>query len=612
MNSRKRIGTVLLSAFVAASVVPAATATATASRMPRSAPASSTDVTAGLAADGTFRGAPRADGAIDMGAWALGSDLAAGEPPRLVRRASAPSPKGLGPWSNLGSNGSGNGAVAASVLAITAAGPDLYVGGEFTDVAGNPTADFIVKWNGTAWTPLGSDGSGDGALDWSVNAIAVSGTDVYVGGKFSNAGGVATADFLARWNGTAWSGLGSNGAGDGALDSDVLSVAASGPVVYAGGVFLDAAGIATADNLARWSGTAWSALGSNGAGDGALAGASVYDVALAGTDVYISGTFLNVAGVATADHLARWNGTAWSGLGSNGSGNGALNDTAYKLEVSGGDVYTAGVFTNAGGAATADYLAKWNGTAWSGLGSNGSGDGALTNLVLGLAVSGPNVFVGGLFFDAAGIAEADYVARWNGTAWSALGSDGAGDGAIDGPVIALAPTASHLAIGGAFSDAAGIATADNIARWALPTVVHQPDGRIQDRQRRRRRQRHLQPHRSRPEPVRVRSDRLHDHLRDPAAERRHAAAIFKVRATGTATSAYTVKYFRGATEITTAVVAGNYQTTSVAPGASYMITAKVTVKATAAAGSNVTRLVTVRAAADPTKKDTVRFVAKRS
>ena len=612
MNSRKRIGTVLLSAFVAASVVPAATATATASRMPRSAPASSTDVTAGLAADGTFRGAPRADGAIDMGAWALGSDLAAGEPPRLVRRASAPSPKGLGPWSNLGSNGSGNGAVATSVLAITAAGPDLYVGGEFTDVAGNPTADFIVKWNGTAWTPLGSDGSGDGALDWSVNAIAVSGTDVYVGGKFSNAGGVATADFLARWNGTAWSGLGSNGAGDGALDSDVLSVAASGPVVYAGGVFLDAAGIATADNLARWSGTAWSALGSNGAGDGALAGASVYDVALAGTDVYISGTFLNVAGVATADHLARWNGTAWSGLGSNGSGNGALNDTAYKLEVSGGDVYTAGVFTNAGGAATADYLAKWNGTAWSGLGSNGSGDGALTNLVLGLAVSGPNVFVGGLFFDAAGIAEADYVARWNGTAWSALGSDGAGDGAIDGPVIALAPTASHLAIGGAFSDAAGIATADNIARWALPTVVHQPDGRIRIGS-----------------GVAVGNDIYNltgagqnrsasgaigstITFEIPLQNDATAAAIFKVRATGTATSAYTVKYFRGATEITTAVVAGNYQTTSVAPGASYMITAKVTVKATAAVGSNVTRLVTVRAAADPTKKDTVRFVAKRS
>lgn len=86
----------------------------------------------------------------------------------------------------------------------------------------------------------------------------------------------------------------------------------------------------------------------------------------------------------------------------------------------------------------------------------------------------------------------------------------------------------------------------------------------------------------------------------------------KVKATGTAAGGYTVKYFQGTTDITSAVVAGTYRTPSLAPGATYLITAKVTVKPTAAAGSQVTRLVTLRSVGNPVRKDAVKFVGKRS
>lgn len=66
------------------------------------------------------------------------------------------------------------------------------------------------------WSALGSNLAGtDGALsDPSVtrpivNSVAVSGTNVYVGGCFVNAGGDPTADYIAKWDtltGT-WSGL---------------------------------------------------------------------------------------------------------------------------------------------------------------------------------------------------------------------------------------------------------------------------------------------------------------------------------------------------------------------------------------------------------------------
>ena len=67
-----------------------------------------------------------------------------------------------------------------------------------------------------------------------------------------------------------------------------------------------------------------------------------------------------------------------------------------------------GDFTNAAGIATADYVAEWNGSAWSALGANGSGGGAINNYVFALAVSGSNLYVGGAFTNAAGMATADY------------------------------------------------------------------------------------------------------------------------------------------------------------------------------------------------------------
>ena len=86
---------------------------------------------------------------------------------------------------------------------------------------------------------------------------------------------------------------------------------------------------------------------------------------------------------------------------------------------------------------------------------------------------------------------------------------------------------------------------------------------------------------------------------------------FKLAATGAATAMYGVRYLRGTTEITAAVVAGTYKTPSLAPGAKYLITAKVKVKSSATVGSSVTRLMTISSVADPAKVDAVRFIGKR-
>jgi hypothetical protein len=74
---------------------------------------------------------------------------------------------------------------------------------------------------------------------------------------------------------------------------------------------------------------------------------------------------------------------------------------------------------------------------------------------------------------------------------------------------------------------------------------------------------------------------------------------------------YSITYFRGTTNITAAVVAGTYTTSSLSPGSTYLITAKVKVNSNATKGSSVTRLVTITSVGDTSKQDAVMFTGAR-
>jgi len=104
-------------------------------------------------------------------------------------------------------------------------------------------ANYIAKWNGSSWSALGS-----GVGGYSVTAIAISGSDVYVGGSFTAAGGVP-ANYIAKWNGSSWSALGS-GVSGGSFDQ-VKAIAISGSDVYVGGTFTTA-GVNVSNHFGIW------------------------------------------------------------------------------------------------------------------------------------------------------------------------------------------------------------------------------------------------------------------------------------------------------------------------------------------------------------------------
>ena len=64
-------------------------------------------------------------------------------------------------------------------------------------------SSYLAKWNGSSWSALGSGLSGGGIystehVTWTnVSALAVSGSDLYAGGSFTTAGG-KVSPFIAR------------------------------------------------------------------------------------------------------------------------------------------------------------------------------------------------------------------------------------------------------------------------------------------------------------------------------------------------------------------------------------------------------------------------------
>ncbi len=364
-------------------------------------------------------------------------------------------------WSNLASRYG----IEYEITAIAVNGTDVYTGGFFNYIDDNaPGANNIAKWNGSAWSAVGSGSNGVNAL---VTAIAISGSDVYVGGYFNQLASGASANYIAKWNTvtSTWSTL-PIGASNGVNDY-VYAIAVCGSDVYVGGQFtLLGDGTTSANNIAKWNTTTgtWSTLtsgASNGVND------QVHAIAVSGSDVYVGGLFNTLGdGTTSANCIAKWNTTTgtWSTLAS-GESNGVNNDV-YAVATNGSDVYVGGFFNQLGdGTTSANGIAKWNGTTWSTLTSGASN--GVNNIVLAIATNGSDVYVGGLFNTLGdGTTSANCIAKWNTTTgtWSTL-PGGASNG-VDGQVMSIAVSGSGVYVGGLFSFLGdGTTPANNIAKW---------------------------------------------------------------------------------------------------------------------------------------------------
>ncbi|MEM1178275.1 MAG: hypothetical protein AAGM22_08030 [Acidobacteriota bacterium] len=405
-------------------------------------------------------------------------------------------------------------------------GAKLYA----TTLMSNHPEGGVAAWDGTTWLALaGPSGFGtDGAIFDMAVFDDGGGEKLYVGGRFTTAGGVAALQ-LASWDGTQWQAVPGSPSTDGGVDALAVFDEGEGPRLAVAFTDFDS----REAKVFTWDGATWTELAVPSAfrGSASISTMIAFDAG-GGERLHVGGQIDEVGRLRSVRHIATWRG-AWTAL-ENPPPNG-LGRRAHAFEVfddgNGEALYAGGIFDSAGdrlanriarygassgrwspvrdasnlgpvtssdsigalpaiealrtfddgnGArlyATGDFLrteaprleniGAWDGTAWHPLGTGLSGVGKT------LAVfddgTGPALYVGGSFGDADGVT-VNHIARWDGVAFTALdGAAGLGVAAAEDPEVSSSVVFDEgsgpaLYIAGHFDEAGGVAV-NNLAKW---------------------------------------------------------------------------------------------------------------------------------------------------
>jgi hypothetical protein len=385
--------------------------------------------------DGTLDLSTGFQGTLDLRGWAVTLDGERG--PALAPASQLAAAAEVAAWNALPNQGLDN-----TVYALAVVGSNLYVGGDFSQTGDGTLTNLggMAHYDTTTgtWHALSLQG-----LDNTVYALAVVGSDLYVGGAFSQTGDGSLTNLggIARYDTSAgtWHALSLQG-----LDNTVYALAVVGSDLYVGGTFTQS-GDGTLTNLGRMarydtSAGTWHTLPHQGLNN------PVYTLAVSGSDLYVGGTFTQTGDGALTNlgRIARYDTTAgtWHALSNQG-----VNSNVFALAVSGSDLYVGGTFTQTGDGALTNlgYIACYDTTAstWHVLPNQG-----LDNTVLALAVSGSDLYVGGAFAQTGdgSLTNTNHMARYDTTAgaWYALPNQGLSND----PALGLAVSGSDLYVGG--------------------------------------------------------------------------------------------------------------------------------------------------------------------
>ena len=296
-------------------------------------------------------------------------------------------------WNALGADSgtTGNG-FDGDVGTIIALNGSVYMGGTFKHAHISNGNDLltngVARWTGSTWAALGKGTTTDSSSG-VVNDLAAIGNDLYVCGTFT---GVTNSNdtklgvgYIARWDTQAntWAALGTGvGSANNGVDGIVNALAANGTDLYVGGSFSQAINSGSskllANNLARWNGSTWNVVGSSATPMGNGTENTVWELTYSGGFLYVGGDFIGAmtnGAKTSANGIVRWNGTTWTPFGNSmGAGGNGVNFTVNTITPVGSVVYVGGDFNQAynstGNTVNADMLARWTGTNWATLGGS--------------------------------------------------------------------------------------------------------------------------------------------------------------------------------------------------------------------------------------------------
>lgn len=317
---------------------------------------------------------------------------------------------------NSGPNGANGGVFAVAHDPTT---NRVFIGGDFIEVTQPDTSTlnqhYFAIWdvsNSTWNVPRGGTVNTRGFAYEGVEEISVIGSsNVYVGGAFRLDGDSTGDGFFRRTTAPSMAGV-AGGIRSGGVTNGIVNgmVSDGGNGVVISGQFDAVSGSAIAANkVARWDGTSWSAFGgaTSGPFDGVVAA-----VATTSGRVFIGGNFTKVQNAGTDVNstrgLAMWNGTQWTSIGT------MVGTVVEELRVIGDYLYVGGEF-NAIGGVTATNIARYklSTATWEAV-SHGCTNGVngVVRSIVDTGLGDGSIYVGGGFTDAGGVAEADRIAKY--------------------------------------------------------------------------------------------------------------------------------------------------------------------------------------------------------
>jgi len=277
----------------------------------------------------------------------------------------------------------------------------------------------LWRWDGGSGQPVASVGPGV-INDLVASGDVALGAGVFAAGDFTRAGGDPAVG-VARWSGSAWNALGNEDTGNGAANAFALRAVGAGAGGALGGrvyVGTDAAAGADVSGVAAWDGEQWAAVGPAGMKNVRVGAFELGDIG-GGLRLFAGGSVL--PDDATGFSIIAWTAAEWAVVGDQIGGS---TDALAFGALDGGDptLYVGGRFEFIDGAPFYSVAALTDG-GWAPLGQglpSSIGVTSVRAMELHDDGTGTALYAGGTFRRLAPEL-ADGIVRWDGQSWSRVG-----------------------------------------------------------------------------------------------------------------------------------------------------------------------------------------------
>lgn len=351
-------------------------------------------------------------------------------------------------WQALANHGLNN-----RVNALVTTGDTLYVGGSFTQTADGTVTNlnYIAKYDilNDTWHPLAHNG-----LNGVVNALAIIGNNLYIGGEFSQTadGVVQNMHYIARYNTYSGEWVPLVHAG---LNGTVYALTTYEDELYLGGFFSGTfdGQVSDLNNIALYHNDNLLALANGGLNSIVYA----LDVNIITGTLYAGGAFVRSydSAVTNLKHIAIYGSDAWHALANDG-----LNGTVYTIQLAwrdffAVDVYAGGEFTKTADSALSNLnnIAIYQSGDWQTPDHLGLNNGVYALLTVdGDDPDYPDLYVGGVFTRSAdnALTSLSFITKYKPTSdpWTTPPNNGLASGGV----FALAQhQTGKLYVGGSFT-----------------------------------------------------------------------------------------------------------------------------------------------------------------